>query len=507
MLLDDLLKEACEFSATDVYLIVGAVPCMSIEGRFMAPKCSRGQRLTPEAIESFAREMMTEAQWDEFLDTREANLAYMKPEIGRFRVNVLMQRGSLGMVLRRVVMEIPTMRELGLSPVLRNIALADRGIVLVTGSTGCGKSTTMASMIDYRNHLRTGHIVTIEDPIEFVYQHRRSVVTQREVGMDTLSFEEALRNSMRQSPQVISIGELRDASTVEFALHAAETGHLVFATLHSTNAILALERVMHFFPPTNRELVRLQLALNFRAIICQRLPRAVDGGRACAAEVLMNTPRIQDLLRKDDFGGIAAVLAGENNDGMLDFDRALYKLARRGIISPEEALTHSDSSSNLQMKFRGIGIEAGSSWEDLDDPWQYIDDDYEPPPNFTGPEFDPDGAGAPVYTNENAPPMSAKSVAPLTSRRTSASGVHRLPSFRTKSAPPPAAPPEPPPPKLPLAGAAGGTAPKPAPPTDKTPPPPPAPPRAVVDRYRDMINDAVKTDNSELDSELDADFD
>ena len=377
----EILKEASAKKATDVYLITGAVPCINISGNFVVPTAAKNKRLSPQALEIFAKSVMSESQWEELNRTCELNIAFMDPNIGRFRVNALWQRGSLGLVMRRVEMNIPTLKELGLPPILRNVSLGDRGIVLISGSTGSGKSTTMASMLDYRNHLRTGHIVTIEDPIEFVYRHRRSIVTQREVGLDTHSFEEALKNSLRQAPQVISIGELRTDDTVQFAMHAAETGHLVFATLHSTNTVAAIERIMHFYPASMERQVLTQLSLNLKAIVCQRLVPNVRGGRTCATEVFMNSPRITELIARGLLGELKQFINNINHqDGTCSFDKSLYMLAKRGKISERDALKFAESENDLSMKFKGLGIP--EDWQDTTDPWEFILDPYEPASDY-----------------------------------------------------------------------------------------------------------------------------
>ncbi|MDX2176612.1 MAG: PilT/PilU family type 4a pilus ATPase [Candidatus Sumerlaeia bacterium] len=374
-----LLREMVERDGSDLYLATGAVPAINKDGKLQALDAAKGRKVKPEDSEDFTSVIMSEKQRREFEDSRECNLAYMDSEIGRFRVNVFWQRGSVAMVFRRVKMEIPTMRMLGLPPKLREISLMDRGIVLVTGATGSGKSTTMASMIDYRNHSRTGHIVTIEDPIEFLYRHRRSIVTQREVGIDTFSFHEALKNTLRQAPQVICIGELRDAETVQFALHASETGHLVFATLHSTDTVITIERILNFYPGEQREQVLHHIAHNLKAIVSQRLVPRIGGGRALAAEILVNTPRIQDLIMKGLLGTIKETLSIDNQEGIVSMDKSVFKLLKRGIISTEEALGAADSGNDLQLKIRGIGITPGSDWEDTEDPWVFIGGDYDLP--------------------------------------------------------------------------------------------------------------------------------
>jgi twitching motility protein PilU len=401
----DILKEATERKATDIYLVPGAIPCLNLDGVYVPLAIAKGQRLSAEKMLEFAKEATNQKQWDEFESNLELNMAWMSPETDRFRINFFWQRGSIGLVGRRVVADIPTLRQLGLPAVLRNISLEDRGIVLVTGATGSGKSTTLASMIDYRNHLKTGHIVTIEDPVEFVYRHRRSIVTQREVGIDTMSFHDALRNTLRQAPQVICIGELRDDDTVRFAMHASETGHLVFATLHSTNATLAIERILHFFPAEVKDQILLQLSLNLKAILSQRLVPKIGGGRVAAAELLINTPRMQDIIARGDFSAIRQAMAAENQVGIVHFDKSLFRLCRRGLITIQDALQAADSANDLQIKFKGIGVEPGSSWEDTSDPWERVQDDYAPPPGVSINEGTRPRSAEQDYNNEKAPSL------------------------------------------------------------------------------------------------------
>lgn len=454
MQLIDILREASEAGAADVFLVAGAIACMNKEGVYTPLNVAQNQRTSPEMMTKFAREACTEKQWKEFEEKLEMNLAFMHPETGRFRVNIFWQRGSVAMVCRRVIMNIPTMRSLGLPLVLREVSLADRGIVLVTGATGSGKSTSLASMLDYRNHLRSGHIVTIEDPVEFVYRHRRSIVTQREVGIDTLSFHEALKNTLRQAPQVICIGEMRDAETVQFAMHASETGHLVFATLHSTNATLAIERILHFYPGELKEQVLLQLSLNIKAIISQRLLPKVGGGRCAAHEVLITTPRVVDLMARGDMGALRQTMGLENQEGLQTFDRALYRLVKQGKVTQEEALQAAESPNDLSLKLRGIGLSEG--WADIADPWQSVGGDYDPPLGAMYSKLsDPSGTGG--YSNETALPL--PSTVPNVRM-----GAPIVPTARPPMPPGPPRPPMPP-----------GTMP-PGPPQMRPPGPPGAPP-------------------------------
>jgi len=335
----------------DIYIAALAPPRMNVEGRFqdLAP-----DPLTPERAQKLIRQLLTEAQWAEFYKTRELNMAFSLPHVARFRVNVYFQQGTVAAVIRQIRMKIPNFEQLHLPPVLADLIMSQRGFILVTGATGTGKSTTMAAMIDHRASVVDGHIVTVEDPIEYVFQHRKSLITQREVGIDTLSFKEALKNTLRQSPNVIYIGELRDTETVEFALHSAETGHLVLATLHSTNAAQTIERILNFFPKDNHPQVLLQLSYNLKAIISQRLIPAESGVRWPVVEILINSALVQEHLQKGELGQLRKVMEQGRQEGMQTFDLDLKDLVEKGIISEEKALVYADSPSDLRLKLRGF---------------------------------------------------------------------------------------------------------------------------------------------------------
>ena len=309
--------------------------------------------LNASDVEGLAYSMMTDRQRATFEDTLEMNLAMASEQLGRFRVNVFRQRGAVGVVVRQIKTHIPNLDELCLPPVLKTIALSRRGLVLVTGATGSGKSTTQAAMIDYRNTMTTGHILTIEDPIEFVHVHKKCIVNQREVGFDTLSFNEALRNTLRQAPDVILVGEVRDAETMQTAMTFAETGHLCLATLHSNNANQAIERVMNFFPASRHLEMYLQLSLNLRAIVSQRLILGADGKRVAALEVLIDTPWVRDLIKKGEIDTLKEAIENSTQEGGQTFDQAVFALYADGRISEEQALANADSANNLRLRIKG----------------------------------------------------------------------------------------------------------------------------------------------------------
>ena len=346
-----LLEKMVQAGGSDIFIASGAPPRMNVEGKLHDLST---EPLSPDDTKQVIRQMLTEEQWNLFLKQRELNIAYSLSKVARFRVNVYLQRGTVASVIRQIRVKIPTLGELRLPPLLEELILSPRGLILVTGATGTGKSTTMAAMIDYRASKLDGHIVTIEDPIEFVFQHRKSLVTQREVGIDTISFKEAPKNVLRQAPTVIYVGELRDAETVEFALHSAETGHLVLSTLHSTNATQTIERVLNFFSREYQHQVLMQLSYNLKAIISQRLIPSESGNRIPILEILINTAFVQELIHKGELGQLKKVMESGRQEGMQTFDLHLKELFEEGVISEEKAWSYADSPSDLRLKLRGF---------------------------------------------------------------------------------------------------------------------------------------------------------
>jgi twitching motility protein PilU len=306
----------------------------------------------PADLETLAQSILNERQWREFNEKLEMNLALSYSGLSRFRVNVFRQRGSVGLVVRKINVEIATLEQLGLPSILKDIAMTKRGLVLVVGATGSGKSTSLAAMIDYRNNNAPGHIISIEDPIEFVHRHKQAIVNQREVGFDTHSFQDALKNALRQAPDVIFIGEIRDRDTMEAAITFADTGHLCLATLHSTNANQAFERIINFFPESRHAQIFLQLSLNLRAIISQRLVMGTQGLRLAALEILLDTPRIKDLIKKGELDTIKEAMEQGAQEGCQTFDMALFDLYSAGHISLDQALSNADSMNNLRLKVK-----------------------------------------------------------------------------------------------------------------------------------------------------------
>jgi twitching motility protein PilU len=338
-----------EKNASDLYLTAGSPPVYRVEGVM--------QRIgkdvfTPGDLEKMAREIMNENQWQEFSRTNEMDLALVHDRVSRFRVNVLRQRGSIALVVRTIKCEIATIDELGLPPVLKELSVRKRGLVLVAGATGTGKSTTLAALIDYRNTSGPGHIVTVEDPIEFVHPHKQCLVTQRELGFDTASFGEALKRAVRQAPDVVMIGEVRDSESMEAAIMFADTGHLCLATLHSANACQTFERILNFFPETRHPQILMQLSLNLRGIISQRLVPTVDSTRVAALEILMATPRIKDLIKEGKTGELLEAMDQGIHEGCQTFEQSLFMLYKQGKITDEQAVANSDSPNNLRLKIK-----------------------------------------------------------------------------------------------------------------------------------------------------------
>ena len=351
------LKLMTDKNASDMFLTTGAPVHIKVEGK-LYPLGNTG--LPPGMVKKIAYSLMDEGQVPDFERDLELNMALSLADAGRFRVNVFKQRGEVGMVIRAIRSVIPSIEELQLPQVLKNVIMAPRGLVLIVGSTGSGKSTTLASMIDYRNTTAAGHILTIEDPIEYLHRHKKSIVNQREVGLDTHAFHNALKNAMREAPDVILIGEILDATTMEAAIAFAETGHLCLATLHSNNADQTIERILNFFPESAHKNVLMNVALNLKAVVSQRLVVGTDGRRLPAVEVLINTPMIRDLLRRGQVHEIKQAMEETLEEGMESFDQCLFRLAKEGKISMEEALRAADSRDGLALKFRlseGAGAE------------------------------------------------------------------------------------------------------------------------------------------------------
>jgi len=358
----EFLGVMVERNASDIYLTVASPPMYRIQG-IVQPI---GEHVfTPEELETLAKSFMNERQWSQFAEHMEMNLALSYRKLSRFRVNVFRQRGSVGIVIRRIRTEIETLDELGLPQILKDIAMTKRGLVLVVGATGSGKSTTLAGMIDHRNTNAPGHIISVEDPIEFIHRHKKSIVNQRELGFDTDTFSDALKNAMRQAPDVILIGEIRDSDTMEAAITFADTGHLCLATLHSTNANQSFERILNFFPEPRHPQVMMQLSLNLRCIISQRLVPGVDGKRVAAIEIMMDTPRIKELIKKGQVDVVKEAMEQGIQEGCQTFDHALLLLYKEGKISLEQALINADSANNLRIKVKLEGLRGDDALDKL----------------------------------------------------------------------------------------------------------------------------------------------
>lgn len=353
----DCLRLLAAKDGSDLYLSTGAPPCGKFQGVLKPLSKTPFQ---PGEIEKIALQVMDQEQKTAFQHDLEMNLAISVEKSGRFRLNIFKQRNDVAIVARNIKTDIPRMEDLGLPDVLKDVIMAKRGLVLFVGGTGSGKSTSLAALIDHRNSNSGGHIITIEDPIEFVHHHKKSIVNQREVGVDTRSFHNALVNTLRQAPDVILIGEVRDKETMEHCLAFAETGHLAISTLHANNANQAFDRIINFFPEEKRHQLLTDLSLNVRAIVSQRLVHTIDGKRAAAIEILLGTSTIKELIFKGDIDGIKEIMAKSEALGMQTFDSALFKLAREGKISEEEAIKNADSANNLRLKFK-LSEEGNSS--------------------------------------------------------------------------------------------------------------------------------------------------
>ncbi|MGY2257416.1 PilT/PilU family type 4a pilus ATPase [Pseudomonas sp. SDO55104_S430] len=359
MEIDALLKRLASQDGSDLYLSTGAPPNARFEG-VLTPLSE--QAFKPGEIAVMAASIMDAEQRLEFDRELEMNLAMSVTGVGRFRVNIFKQRNDVSMVIRNVKLDIPRYEDLKMPPVLLKTVMLKQGLMLFVGATGSGKSTSLAALIDYRNRHSRGHIVTIEDPIEFIHRHKHSIINQREVGVDTRSFHMALKNTLRQAPDVVLIGEIRDRETMEHALAFADTGHLVISTLHAHNASQALDRVINFFPEERRGQLLHDLGNNLKAFVSQRLVRSVDGGRRVAVEVLLGTPTVGDLIRLNRLGELKEIMEKSEAQGMQTFDAALYGLVVEGAITADEALKHADSANNLRLRLKLHSESTPGDW-------------------------------------------------------------------------------------------------------------------------------------------------
>lgn len=362
-----ILSYAVQGGASDVHLKVGLPPLFRVNGGMVPLR--NGQRLTQPDMEQLAVAMLNRDQQEKFARDHECDLAFVVPNLGRFRVNAFMQRQQVGMVLRVIPTEVKSIQDLSLPPVLEKIALEHRGLVLVTGATGSGKSTTLAALINQINAQRTAHVVTIEDPIEFQFRDKRSIINQREVGQDTMSFARALRASLRQDPDVILVGEMRDPETIETAITAAETGHLVLSTLHTVDAPETINRIIGAFPPHQHKQIRMQLSGNLRAVISQRLLKRADGrGRVAAQEIMIVTARIREIFMEEGRASEIreAISQGHTNYGMQTFDQSLMSLLQRGLISRDEALANCTNKDDFLLRLSGVQATSDGRWDQFE---------------------------------------------------------------------------------------------------------------------------------------------
>ncbi len=363
--INEILKTAIKMGASDIHLKVGNKPIMRVNGSLK--HMNEFPRISPDVILNMGNSIMSKQQREHYNRTHDLDMAYGVPSLGRFRVNIFQQKGAMGMVLRIIPSKIKTIRELLLPPVLEKISEERRGLILLTGTTGSGKSTTLAALIDQINSTRADNIVTIEDPIEFLIRDKKSIVNQRELGVDTISFAKAIKSALRQDPDVILVGEMRDFETIETAITAAETGHLVLSTLHTIDASETINRIISVFPPHQQKQVRLQLASIIKAVISQRLVPTKTGGRVAAVEVMVSTGRIRDMIadpeRTKEISD--AIAEGHNNYGMQTFDQSLMALVSSGTITYKDALKNSSNPDDFALKFSGVGGSSDSSWKDF----------------------------------------------------------------------------------------------------------------------------------------------
>lgn len=370
-----LLLKMQEQGGSDLFITAGAPPSMRLHGKITK---ITDKKLSPQQSMALAVSVMEDKEKKEFLSTRECNFAISVPDVARFRVNAFVQRGSAGMVIRIIGFEVPSFDKLNLPTVLKDVAMTTRGLVIFVGGTGSGKSTSLAALIDYRNENSQGHIITIEDPVEFVHKHKGCLVTQREVGTDTESFEIALKNTLRQAPDVILIGEIRDEHTMEHAIAFAETGHLCLATLHANNTNQAMDRIINFFPEERRNQLLLDLSLNLKAVISQRLLATPSGdGRRAAVEILLNSPLMSELIKKGEIHEMKELVKKSREQGMKTFDEAIFELIKSGQVTMEEGMRNADSVNDLRLRIKldesGGGLasheadESGLELKDADD--------------------------------------------------------------------------------------------------------------------------------------------
>ncbi len=358
----DLLKLMVEKEGSDLFITVGFPPAIKVHGKIMPVSKTE---LTPDNTKALAYAVMNDKQLKEYEATKECNFAVNPVGVGRFRANAFVQQSFCGLVMRTIETEIPNLDKLKLPEILKDIVLTKRGLVIMVGGTGSGKSTSLAAMIDYRNENSFGHIITIEDPIEYVHPHKSCIIMQREVGMDTDDWEIALKNTLRQAPDVILLGEVRDRETMEFSIAFAETGHLAMATLHANSANQALDRIINFFPEERRQQLLMDLSLNLKAVIAQRLLKSLDGkGRDAAIEIMLNSPLISDLILKGEVHEIKTIMSKSNELGMKTFDQALFDLYEDGRVSLEDALRNADSMNELRLRIKLEGKDAKEAGED-----------------------------------------------------------------------------------------------------------------------------------------------